>query len=158
MASYLDGLVYDPDSENAIQETRGGVPLCSGLPHELHHWKFRVESRILSTEAEPEDQKREQKMKELGSKLLDGLSGDALQIAMDLGARTIIAAEGPRKLLEALETNIIVLKQDEGRDLYKYGIRHNGPLSRQLGESVMNYLTRRCRWYDRVKVLNLRTS
>ena len=64
MASYLDGLLYDPENDNAIQETRGGVPLYSGLPHELHHWKFRVESCILSTEAEPDTDKKIQKMKE----------------------------------------------------------------------------------------------
>ena len=110
MASSLDGLLYDSENDIAIQDTHGGVPLYSGLPHEFHHWKFRVESRIYTTEAEPDAEKRVQKMKVLGSAILEELRGDALQAAMDVGAQKIIAADGPRVLLEALEASIGNLK------------------------------------------------
>ena len=71
MASYLDGLLYDPGKDDAVQERCEGIPLYSGLPHEFPQWKFRAESRILSTDAESDEELREQK-RELGSTLIKG--------------------------------------------------------------------------------------
>ena len=75
---------------------------------------------------------------------------------MDMGHAVISVPGGIKKLLEALETDIRTNREAEGEAFYKLGgkTQTHGRLSRQPGEPMTSYISRRKRWWRRAKSLD----
>eukprot|EP00974_Lingulodinium_polyedra_P087711 8503778-Lingulodinium_polyedra.AAC.1 len=71
-------------ASTGIENNKQGIPVYDGSAIDYEEWKFRVMARwtALATKA---DEYRSQDRKELAAKVLDGLRGDALSAAMDMG-------------------------------------------------------------------------
>ena len=88
--------------------------------------------------------------KELASTVLDGLTGDALTAAMDIGREKVVAKDGIPTLVQKIKESLKGKKVLEMKDLYKEGGKSHGPMSRQKGEPMSSYTSMRRRWYNRL--------
>ena len=104
------------------------------------------------------DEIREEKLAELTSKIVDGLTDDALRVSMDLGEKVLSKTTGIDELIRALEEMVGAFKEDEARELFHVGTKSDGPLTRQHGESMASYITRRTRWYARLRSIDDTTN
>ena len=91
---------------------------------------------------------------ELIQKVLEGLRGDAYLAAQDLGAETLMRDGGIETLIATLKKIIFPLQSLEAKELFRVGQMQHGPLSRQTGESVTSFISRRRRWWRQVKELD----
>ena len=58
------------------------------------------------------------KLGELGARVLDGLSADALRIAMDMGSEVLTKPDGVPVLVDKVEKSIMGQREDEARELH----------------------------------------
>ena len=121
-SGYLDGLVYRNDTEHRPEETKKGMPLFDGTPHHFEQWRLRAEGKIAAANM-AERGKIAQELATLGSRLLDGLTGDAALIAQELGADKVICREGPERLIEKMAEELMGHRKDEARDLHRVGTK-----------------------------------
>ena len=87
----LAGLLYDPNYVEDVPETNGGIPIFAGQPERFESWVWKVELKRDAMNLDPDEQKRNFKVREFGSRLTEGLSGEAQRIAMDLGKEALLA-------------------------------------------------------------------
>ena len=102
--SYLEGLLYNPKG-GKMEETRRGVPIFHGTPQDLPEWKFKVELKIKIVEQKILDERQSFMAKWMGD-VIDGLRGDALNAAMDLGP-VLHGPEGLSSLVTKVERMVI---------------------------------------------------
>ena len=79
--------------------------MYDGSVIDYEEWKFRVMARWKSYDDKTEEH-RDQDRKELAAKVLDGLSGDAMNVAMEMPMEDIIAARGVPALVEKIKSAI----------------------------------------------------
>ena len=127
-------------------ETRSGVPIYNGCAAGFREWEFKVMTRVNACEAEKDEAIRNQKLVELASKIVDALTEEALKIALDMGTTEVLMPGGIKKLVGKIEVQIMEFKEEEARELYHWGAKLRGPLSRAPGESMSAYIARRRRW------------
>ena len=82
---------------------------------------------------------------------------EALKIANDIGVNDIAAIGGINTLVTATEDYGSQFKDDEAQELFAIGSKTDGDLSRQRGESMVSYITRRKRWVLRLTDLDSNT-
>ena len=141
-----------------MTETKAGIPHFSGAASTIQEWKFKVITKKTALLAIKDPDVRKEKMAELTSKVTDGLAGEALKVAMDLGENELAKDEGLAKLIEAVEKHVLTFKEDEARELFHEGSKTDGPLSRQKGETMVSYIARRRRWFTRLTSLDSNTK
>ena len=153
--SAMEGLAWiRPGAELTTNlTTKSGMPQYDGSAHGFQEWRFRVLAKNDAFSAKEKDD-RDQSRKELASKVLEGLSGDALNTIMDLGRETVVSPDGVTKMVEAIKESITGKKVIEVKDLYREGTRQGGLLSRQRGEPMPSYISRRRRWHSRLLQLD----
>jgi hypothetical protein len=154
-SAVLYGLTYSPTGVDTLEETRKGVPIHTGTAVGFETWAFKVRAKMTAIDAveqKPEDKAR--KKSELASQLLDGLTGQALQCAMDIGHRDLIGRGGIDKLISDIKDMVRDAREDELTELVAFGSQKHGPLTRQRGEPMNVYLSRRGRWWARCKELD----
>ena len=61
---------------------------------------------------------------------------------------------GVEQLIETLRKFVFTNVRSEYKELYRIGHQRKGLLSRQAGESMVSYITRRRRWWTKVKNLS----
>ena len=154
--AYLEGLMYKPGA-TSLYETRSGAPLYDGNAAGYPEWKFRVLTKLAQAKA-CDAEKQAEKLAELAARITDGLTGEALKVAMDIGPDELAKTTGVEKLTTALETHCVASNNDEARDLYHLGTQMDGTLARQHGESMTSYVTRRQRWYTRLTLMDENTK
>ena len=76
--------------------TRDGMPVYNGSASGFHDWLFRTEVKAANKNDKPG----------VMSKIVEGLRGDAQNIAKDIGVTDLLADDGFEKLTEALRKNI----------------------------------------------------
>ena len=81
------------------------------------------------------------------TRVVEGLRGDAFDVARDLGEEVLCAENGLIALVDAMRTSVFPLKAQEAKELFKQGTKPGGLLSRQAGESMTSYVSRRKRWW-----------
>lgn len=119
-------------------EGKAGVPRFDGDAARLNEYVFRVKLRQAKEDSLPEDERK--KLGPLGLRLVDGLRGPALQVSRNLDIDLLKKKDGPKMLLNALQTALRPRTQQEARELYQAGAQSGGPLSRQYGESIPSYV------------------
>ena len=149
----LDGLYFNQRKLGGDlgSETRQGFPIYSGTAIGFEEWQFKLESKYNGL---PDDETGNAKKRELGGKAVEGLSDCALRAAMDLGPKAISTADGIPKLIAAVDTVVHPLRKEEAKALWKEGSKSDGPLTRQYGESMVSFVARRRRWWDKLRALD----
>ena len=80
--AFLEGLSYG--SKEALGETRGGMPIYNGTAHGLAEWTFKVRNRCRAPEATTDPEQKAVKLAALTSQVIEGLTDEALKVAMDM--------------------------------------------------------------------------
>ena len=136
-SNYLEGLLYKSGVEQRPEETKTGGPLFDGTPHHFEKWKLRVLAKLAAAKQAPEE-KRDYECALLASKLLDGLTGDAADVAQEFGYEKLTAKGGVEALLSTMEDEVMGHSKDEARELHDIGTRRGrGPMCRQHGETFV---------------------
>ena len=91
--------------------------------------------------------KRRQDLATLVNKIVEGLRGDAFLVARDLGHEVLMQPKGLETLISRIRANVFPRATEEARELFRAGQRQGGVLSRQSGESMLSYTSRRRRWW-----------
>ena len=73
---------------------------------------------------------------------------------MDMTEEELTAPVAVKTLMDRIEASTARYKKDEARELHRAGCRTSGPLCRQTGEPMISYISRRRRWYKRLKQLD----
>ena len=148
--AYLEGLLHRPGKDGTeISETRSGIPYFNGSAWGFKTWRFKIRGRLTAVEKAKEED-REAKHAELAAQIVEGLSDEALNIAMDIGSDVIGEEGGINTLINTIEKHVIQYKQEEAQALFTEGSSKDGPLSRQPGEPMTKYIQRRKRWATRL--------
>ena len=94
----------------------------------------------------------------LASRIIQGLKDDAFLVATDLGVEELTKEDGVKILVEAMRNLVFPFKEEEAKLLYKIGHSPEGILSRQQGEAMPAYISRRKRWYSTLEKLDDKTT
>ena len=94
----------------------------------------------------------------LASRIIQGLRDDAFLVAADIGVEELTKEEGVETLVEAMRNSVFPFKEEEAKLLYKIGHNLDGILSRQYGEAMVAYISRRKRWYSTLEKLDDKTT
>ena len=150
--AYLEGLTWG--SQDALGETRAGMPIYSGTAHGLAEWSFKVRNRARVLAVMQDEEQKAVKLATLISQVIEGLTDDALKVAMDMNEQQLSNDNAVETLITSMESYVSQFKKFEARELYKIGSKTSGPLTRQHGEPMRSYVTRRKRWYTRLRLLD----
>ena len=154
MSALLENLRYDGSattnqvtaaSDELSSEGKFGIPRFSGEATQLPEYVFRVKMRM-----EKEKNMAEEEIKKLGPlglRLVEGLRGQALRLAQHLKPDELASEKGPEFLLKQFTDNLKPRASQEARELYSAGSKEGGLLSRQPGEPMSSYVTRRKTWW-----------
>ena len=126
-------------------EGRAGVPRYNGEPGRFAEWQFRVRTRQLREKTLSEEESK--KLGPLGLRLLEGLSGHALQVAQLMDLEQLAGTEGAQKLMDHLQLQLRPRREQQARELYEAGAVAGGFLSRQPTENMAQFVLRRRAWY-----------
>ena len=123
---------FSETSETVLAGTEGkGVPRYDGSPATLQEYAFRVRLRAARDQAmDPSELK---KLGPLGLRLIDGLTGAALQVVREIEVSKLSEKDGHELLLRHLYQAFHPRRQQEARELYAAGAQTHGILSRQNG-------------------------
>ena len=136
------------DSGHSVEETKNGFFVYDGSPARFHEWEFRAEIRFHSA-------KDDEKNRALSS-IVEALRGEAALVAMDVGMKKLMHPNGKgfEELVNAMSKTVFPQAQAEAKELYQVGHKHRGPLSRQSAEPMISYVSRRRRWWAKLKRLD----
>ena len=157
--------------ENLHQETKGGSCVYWGNASNFHEWEFRTRPRVAGKKSEP--------YVEAIFKVVDGLRGDAFVVAQEVGleqlwtketeaAEESAAGEGEEVasefivrstggidlLIHAMKRSVFPLTTHEAKELLRQYCKPAGSLSRQTGEWMQQYISRRRRCWKLLKELD----
>ena len=126
----------------AIAETRTGAFFYYGDAASSHGWEFRTRLRIAC-------KTRDQDIEAM-SKVCDGLRGDAFVAAQEVCFDNLCEIVDGRPcgidtLIQHMRGMVFPVTEHESKELFRLFCRRGGPLSRQNGESMKRYVSRRRR-------------
>ncbi|CAJ1328784.1 unnamed protein product, partial [Effrenium voratum] len=100
-----------------------------------------------SAEAEEAKEAFRDTRSELTHRIVEGLRGDAFLVARDLGLDALSEPQGIENLIKQMRDMVFPRATEEARELFRVGQKPQGALSRQRGESMISYISRRRRWW-----------
>ena len=126
-------LLHLRDAAGNHAETRTGAYICHGDAASFHEWEFRTRPRIAG--------KTCLHYIEAMSKVCDGLRGDAVVAAQEVGFDSLceIVDGIPRGIdtpIQHVRGMVFPLTEHESKELFPWYRRPGGPLSGQNGESM----------------------
>ena len=86
-------------------------------------------------------------------RVLEGLRDEAFELARDIGVESLTARGGLRSFVEKIREVVFPRATEEARELFRAGQKH-GVISRQAGESMLSYVSRRRRWWKLLRTLD----
>ena len=157
-SSAVASVLYSKGGERH-DTTKSGSYVYNGDAGQFHEWEFRTRLRAKASGDDPD------KYADAMSKVVDGLRGEAFIIAKELGLQRIWdpgnydLIEGPREagvdvLINALKHSVFPLTTYEAKELFRQYCKPSGSLSRQNGESMHQYISRRKRCWKLLKDLD----
>ena len=120
-----------------VEETRAGGFIYRGDAATFHEWEFRTTLRI--------GVKKDDAYVDAAAKIVDALRDDAFTVAQEVGCAEILKVGGITLLVEAMRKMVFPLSTYEAKELFKQFTKPSGLLSRQSGESMTQYTSRRSR-------------
>ena len=135
------------------EENKQFVLIYDGNAKGFHTWCFRTRLKLASALAQCDDdaEERVKAAKKLPAMATEVLRGDALQVAMDLGEEDGLKDTRVDTPITKMRDSVLPMVQEETLDLYREGHKSHGTLTRQHGESMHGYITRRERWWALLK-------
>ena len=100
-----------------------------------------------SAEAEEAKEAFRDTRSELTHRIVEGLRGDAFLVARDLGLDALSEPQGIENLIKQMRHMVFPRATEEACELFRVGQKPQGALSRQRGESMISYISRRRRWW-----------
>ena len=150
----MTGLYWRPPSGSYAQAeaqfTKKGAIRFGGNVREFYEWEFRTRALYESTQPD--------RRGELAHTVLEGLYDNAYLVARDFGLANLIVADGIPNLIQAMEEYLFPITGVEAKELYDQGHKPSGPMSRQAGESLYSYISRRRRWWSVLNELDATTQ
>ena len=134
------------DASTHVAENRGGYLIFDGSNEKYHEWEFRTTMRIKTA-------KKDDKLKVV-QEVVDSLRGDAASVAIDIGTDGLIEEGGIELLIEGIRKLVFPVQRHEAKTLLKVGQLARGTMSRQRRESMVKYVLRRRRWWQRLKSMD----
>ena len=155
------------------QETKQGSIIFSGEAASFHDWEFRTRMKMMGC-TDPS------KYAENMSKIMDGLRGEAFTLAMEIGTKKLCeqgeeawdeqlydaddnetelihhpaVESGLDLLIAAVRKSVFPQTTHEAKELFRQYMKPGGYLSRQRGESMEQFISRRGRAWKLVKKLD----
>jgi hypothetical protein len=143
-SSAVASVLYSRGSDR-FEVTKSGSYIFDGVASNYHEWEFRTRLRMKA--AGDEDFRYAEAM----SKVVDGLRGDAFVVAKELGLDKIWhpgdvdEPAGVDVLVKAIKLHVFPQTTYEAKELFRQFCKPSGSLSRQNGESMNGYCSRRRR-------------
>ena len=153
--SYLDGLLPFGADSQPLQNRKDGTLMYDGSPHQFEDWKAQVEVQVATARLAKDAEDIPINLSKVGSKIFTGLHGDALRIVKEkVGTVKVPTEEGAKLMLTAIDEELFIRRREIAKDLHKQGTFQYGILSRASGEPMSAYISRRQRWWERVRTLD----
>jgi hypothetical protein len=96
-----------------VEEARNGAVIYANQPDKFHEWEFKVRMRAASSKKDDIPQTM--------AKIVDGLRGEALEVARSVGAATLLSEVGADKIIEAIKARMFPIARTEARELLQQG-------------------------------------
>ena len=139
------------DDNTGFVDTKSGVFIYNGHPAHFHEWEFRTMLKWGTS--------NKQAQKELVSKVVEGLRDPAFAVVKDLSLETLTESdEAMALIIDKVRRSVFPYNHVEAQHLYTMGNKEDGILTRQPGEAMFAYITRRRRWYDTLQNLDPETT
>jgi hypothetical protein len=163
-SSAVTAVLFSRGNDTLHQETKQGSYIYSGEAGKFHEWEFRTRLRSRG--------KRGDFYVDAVSRITEGLRGDAFIVAQEVGLENLwhegrAAVEGDlewnaeeripsgiERLVDAMREHVFPLTTHEARELFRQYTKQSGALSRQSGESMTQYVSRRLRCWRLLKELD----
>jgi len=163
-SSAVTAVLFSRGNDTLHQETKQGSYIYSGEAGKFHEWEFRTRLRSRG--------KRGDFYVDAVSRITEGLRGDAFIVAQEVGLENLwhegrAAVEGDLEwnaeeripsgielLVDAMREHVFPLTTHEARELFRQYTKQSGALSRQSGESMTQYVSRRLRCWKLLKELD----
>ena len=163
-SSAVTAVLFSRGNNTLHQETKQGSYIYSGEAGKFHEWEFRTRLRSKG--------KRGDNYVDAVSRITEGLRGDAFIVAQEVGLENLwhegrAAVEGDLEnyaeervpsgielLVDAMREHVFPLTTHEARELFRQYTKQSGALSRQSGESMTQYVSRRLRCWKLLKELD----
>ena len=161
MSALLENLRWKPDygvsaasaAEDAgSAEGKFGIPRFNGDPNMLQEYNWRIKTKIAKEAEMSKDEIA--KLGPLGLRMVEGLRGQAFRLAQQVDISVLSSSAGPQTLLKLFQDNLKPRREQEARELYSAGSREGGLLSRQHGEPMSSYVSRRKAWWSALQGLD----
>ena len=142
-SSSVTSVLYHHNASDNTRETKSGSYIYQGDAASFHEWEFRTLLRVKG--------KKGDGYLESASKVVDGLRADAFTVAREVGLDTLYKPgsdtekSGIVLLVEAMKAAVFPLTTHEAKELFRQYTKPSGSLSRQNGESMAQYVSRRKR-------------
>ena len=125
-----------------ITNSQGVVPF-DGTPGQYYQWEFKtlmVQLQILDPDADGAASDAKHRNAQVVNRVIQGLTLDALNVAMDIGVSRLAEKDGLAHLIDEMKKVVFPSKKLEAKELYAQGHYRHGPLSRQSNESMVSYV------------------
>ncbi len=142
----VSSVLFSQSMESSYKETKQGTYVYKGDAMNYYEWEFRTKLRVAS--------KTDDQYKDAVSKVVDGLRGDAFVVAQEVGLETLWGTRGVEQLTKNMREMVFPLTTQEAKELFRQYTKQNGLLSRQVGESMKQYISRRSRCWKLLKELD----
>ena len=121
--------------------------IYNGHPADFKDWQFRTEMK--ATLARSDEAKAPKYVQEV----MQGLGGEALQLARDIGVKDLCKKDGIDELMKKMQKLVFPTLRQEASQLYSIGHEKGGILSRQTSpcEPIASYIERRTQWWKLMK-------
>ena len=154
-SSAVASVLYSRGAERH-DTTKSGSYVYDGNAGTFHEWEFRTRLRVKASGDDPD------RYADAMSKVVDGLRGEAFIIAKELGLTRIWDVGDPELelpagvdvLIDALKHSVFPMTTYEAKELFRQYCKPSGSLSRQNGESMHQYISRRKRCWKLLKDLD----
>ena len=147
------------------RETKTGSYVYDDSVSTYHEWEFRTRLRLAG--------KKGDGYVDAISKVVEGLRGDAFIVAQEVGLdrlwKTVgepslseeglhgfetSTESGVNALIKAMKIRVFPYTTHEAKELFRHYTKPSGALSRQVGESMTQYISRRSRCWKLLKELD----
>ena len=163
-SSAVASVLFSRDGDGH-QLTKSGSYIYHGDAAHFHEWEFRTRLRVKAAGSEPD------KYADAMSRVVDGLRGESFIIAKEVGLERLWHVGGddmeeesdtPSKpgvdiLIDAIRSSVFPLTTYEAKELFRRYCKPTGSLSRQDGESMQQYISRRRRCWKLLQELSPRS-
>ena len=151
-AAVASCLFIPPDKQIHGVSTKNGAIKYDGNPQGFHDWQFRTLVRTAGRKGD--------EYKKAVSLVVDGLEKDAFTLAVELTVEVLhnegdtFQKPGIDLLIERMKEMSFPVSAHEAKELFQAFLQPNGIISRQYGESMKQYISRRERCWNMVKELD----